>query len=191
MSVLLDSWTACKDADVLIESPSTMSGIHIAEALSIPYFRAFTMPWTRTTAYPQAFMVPAFEMGPSFNYSTYVLFDNIIWKATSGQINRWRKQHLGLKSTDMSALSISKVPFLYNFSSAVVPKPLDWHDDINITGYWNLENSDMEWTPPTDLEEWMAKAKEDGKPIVYIVSPTYGLANVRASGLSWYLGRMR
>lgn len=90
--LLRDSWFACHDADVLIESPSTMSGIHIAEALKIPYFRAFTvsrrgfvqamcscqMPWTRTSAYPQAFMVPAFEMGPGFNYSTYVLYDSIM-----------------------------------------------------------------------------------------------------------------
>ena len=41
--LLLDSWRACQDAAVLIESPSTMSGIHIAEALKIPYFRAFTV----------------------------------------------------------------------------------------------------------------------------------------------------
>jgi sterol 3beta-glucosyltransferase len=41
--LLVDSWYACEDADVLIESPSTMSGIHIAEALKIPYFRAFTV----------------------------------------------------------------------------------------------------------------------------------------------------
>lgn len=37
-----ESWKACQDADVLIESPSTFAGIHIAEALKIPYFRAFT-----------------------------------------------------------------------------------------------------------------------------------------------------
>jgi sterol 3beta-glucosyltransferase len=35
-----------------------MSGYHIAEALKIPYFRAFTMVWTRTRAYPHAFAVP-------------------------------------------------------------------------------------------------------------------------------------
>ncbi|ODN87445.1 hypothetical protein L198_07072 [Cryptococcus wingfieldii CBS 7118] len=166
--LLLDSWNACHDADVLIESPSAMAGIHIAEALKIPYFRAFTMPWTRTAAYPQAFLVPAFEMGPSFNYSTYVLYDNIIWKATAPQINRWRKKHLGIKGTDMAALSVTKVPFLYNFSSSVVPKPLDWHDDIMITGYWSLEDSDSDWSPPAKLDEFIAKAKEDGKPLVYI-----------------------
>lgn len=113
-------------------------------------------------------MVPAFEMGPGFNYSTYVLYDNIIWKATAGQINRWRKEHLGLPSTDMSEMSATKVPFLYNFSSAIVPKPLDWHDDITITGYWVLENSDSEWSPPEALTAFMDKAKADGKPLVYI-----------------------
>ena len=115
-------------------------------------------------------MVPAFDMGPSFNYSSYVLFDNIMWTASSGQINKWRKVHLGLKSTDMSTLSITKVPFLYNFSSAVVPKPLDWRDDITITGYWNLEDSDTDWSPPKGLDEFMKRARDDKKPLVYIVS---------------------
>jgi sterol 3beta-glucosyltransferase len=31
--VLVDSWGQCKDADVLLESPSAMAGVHIAEAL--------------------------------------------------------------------------------------------------------------------------------------------------------------
>ena len=33
--VLMDSWEGCKDADVLLESPSAMAGVHIAEALSV------------------------------------------------------------------------------------------------------------------------------------------------------------
>ena len=56
--LLKTSWEACQGTDVLVESPSAMGGIHIAEALRIPYFRAFTMPWTRTRAYPHAFGVP-------------------------------------------------------------------------------------------------------------------------------------
>ena len=56
--LLKTSWEACQGTDVLIESPSAMAGIHIAEALGIPYYRAFTMTWTRTRAYPHAFAVP-------------------------------------------------------------------------------------------------------------------------------------
>ncbi|KAJ9123072.1 hypothetical protein QFC22_001261 [Naganishia vaughanmartiniae] len=166
--LLRDAWFACQDADVLIESPSAMAGIHIAEGLGIPYMRAFTMPWTRTSAYPQAFMVPAVPMGPGFNYSTYVLFDNIMWKATAGQVNKWRRKLLKLPNTDLGKLGQTKVPFMYNFSSYVVSKPLDWHDDIQITGYWTLANSDSDWSPPDDLEEFMNKAQEDGKALVYI-----------------------
>jgi sterol 3beta-glucosyltransferase len=73
--LLKTSWEACQDTDVLVESPSAMAGYHIAEALRIPYFRAFTMTWSRTRrvsphtrswvtshitdrAYPHAFAVP-------------------------------------------------------------------------------------------------------------------------------------
>ena len=41
--LLVSSWEACQGTDLLIESPSTMAGVHIAEAMQIPFFRAFTM----------------------------------------------------------------------------------------------------------------------------------------------------
>ncbi|KAH9179293.1 hypothetical protein EDB89DRAFT_791372 [Lactarius sanguifluus] len=65
-TVLVDSWEQCKDADVLLESPSAMAGVHIAEALHIPYFRTFTMPWTKTRQFPHAFLSPPVE-SPTFN----------------------------------------------------------------------------------------------------------------------------
>ncbi len=33
---------------------------------------------------------------------------------------------------------------------------------------WFLENPELGWTPPQTLVDWMAKARADGKPIVYI-----------------------
>ena len=67
--LLKTSWEACQGTDVLVESPSAMGGIHIAEALRIPYFRAFTMTWSRTRAYPHAFAVPEHKVSPlSFVY---------------------------------------------------------------------------------------------------------------------------
>ena len=66
--LLITSWQACQGTDILIESPSAMAGIHIAEALKIPYYRAFTMTWTSTRAYPHAFAVPEHKMGGGYNY---------------------------------------------------------------------------------------------------------------------------
>lgn len=165
--LLTSAWKACQDTDILIESPSAMAGIHIAEALGIPYFRAFAMPWTRTRAYPHAFAVPEHKMGGAYNYITYVMFDNIFWKATAGQINRWRKKELGLRSTSLDKLQPNKVPFLYNFSPLVVVPPLDFSDWIRVTGYWFLDEA-SDWSPPDALVDFIARARVDEKKVVYI-----------------------
>ncbi|KAL2868608.1 UDP-glucose:sterol glycosyltransferase [Aspergillus lucknowensis] len=165
--LLSSAWRGCQDCDVLIESPSAMAGIHIAEALNIPYFRGFTMPWSRTRAYPHAFAVPEYRMGGAYNYITYVMFENVFWKAIAGQVNRWRMSELGLKATSLDKMQPNKVPFLYNYSPSVVPPPLDYPDWIRITGYWFLsEGSD--WTPPKELTDFIQRARQDGKKIVYI-----------------------
>lgn len=165
---LLDSaYTACQGSDLLIESPSAMAGIHIAEKLGIPYFRAFTMPWTRTRAYPHAFIMPEHKMGGAYNYMTYVMFDNIFWKATAQQVNRWRNKTLGLPNTSLEKMQPNKVPFLYNFSPCVVAPPLDFSDWIRITGYWFLDEGG-DYTPPKELADFIKKARDDGKKLVYV-----------------------
>ena len=165
--LLSSAWKACQDTDILIESPSAMAGIHIAEALGVPYFRAFTMPWTRTRAYPHAFAVPDHKMGGSYNYITYVMFDNVFWKAIAGQVNRWRKKELGLRSTSLDKMQPNKVPFLYNFSPSVVVPPLDYSDWIRVTGYWFLDEA-SDWAPAKELTDFITKARKDGKKLVYI-----------------------
>jgi sterol 3beta-glucosyltransferase len=165
--LLQSAWEACQDSDMLIESPSAMAGIHIAESLRIPYYRAFTMPWTRTRAYPHAFAVPEHKIGGAYNYYSYVMFDNVFWKAIASQVNRWRKKELGLRSTSLDKMQPNKVPFLYNFSPSVVPPPLDYSDWVQVTGYWFLDEA-TEWTPPADLVAFIEKARADGKKLVYI-----------------------
>ncbi|KAL9602990.1 MAG: hypothetical protein Q9219_001515 [cf. Caloplaca sp. 3 TL-2023] len=165
--LLSSAWRASQNSDILIESPSAMAGIHIAEALEIPYFRAFTMPWTRTRAYPHAFAVPDHKMGGAYNYITYVMFDNVFWKAIAGQVNRWRKKELGLRGTNLDKLQPNKVPFLYNFSPSVVVPPLDYSDWIRVTGYWFLDEA-SDWAPPEELSNFIQRARADAKKVVYI-----------------------
>ncbi|KAF3049515.1 Sterol 3-beta-glucosyltransferase [Didymella keratinophila] len=165
--VCSSAWRACQGADVLIESPSAMAGIHIAEALEIPYFRAFTMPWTRTRAYPHAFSVLEKKMGGGYNSITYITFDAIFWTAISGQVNKWRRRELGLQNTSQAKMQANSRPFLYNFSPHVVPPPLDWPDWIRVTGYWFLDEADM-YEPPADLKAFIKKARQDDKKLVYI-----------------------
>ncbi|KAL0578624.1 hypothetical protein V5O48_003367 [Marasmius crinis-equi] len=165
--LLLEAWEACQGADVLLESPSAMAGVHIAEALHIPYFRTFTMPWSKTSAFPHPFLAPPVE-STTFNTVSHILFSTVMWAATSGQINRWRTNTLKIGATDYNQLAQSKIVYIYNFSEAVVPKPLDWGDTTIISGYWFLDNPDLKWSPPKDLMDWMDQARRDNKPIVYI-----------------------
>ena len=170
--LLSSAWRTCQQTaglktDVLIESPSAMAGIHIAEALSIPYFRSFSMPWTRTRAYPHAFAVPEHKMGGAYNYFSYVMFDNLFWKATAGQINRWRRRELSLPSTNLNSLQPNKVPFLYSYSPTLVPPPPDYSDWIRVTGYWFLDEA-INWRPPQELQDFISTARRDGKKLVYV-----------------------
>lgn len=158
----------CWDADLIIESPSTFGGIHVAEAIGCYYMRAFTMPWTRTSTYPQAFSVPNVDLGPQYNSMSYTVFDQVLWLASSGQINRWRRHMLHLEPTDLNKLDQGSVPFMYNFSPAVVPPPLDWGDRIKVTGYWNLSNDSTKWDAPKDLLTFIQKARDDGKKLCYV-----------------------
>ncbi|KAG9314605.1 glycosyltransferase family 1 protein [Chiua virens] len=185
--LLKTSWEACQGTDVLLESPSAMGGYHIAEALRIPYFRTMTMTWTRTRVYPHAFAVPEQKLGGSYNYMTYVMFDQIFWRAMAGQINRWRRTMLRLDNTSLDRMEPHKIPFLYNFSPTVVPPPLDWPEWIRITGkyfsthcivllheklgYWFLDDPDAgakKWNPPQDLLDFIDSAHQAGKKVVYI-----------------------
>ncbi|OAX44896.1 glycosyltransferase family 1 protein [Rhizopogon vinicolor AM-OR11-026] len=169
--LLKTSWEACQGTDILIESPSAMGGYHIAEALNIPYFRAFTMVWSRTRAYPHAFAVPERKMGGGYNYMSHVMFDQVFWRSISGQVNRWRRNVLHLGNTSLDRMQPHKIPFLYNFSPTVVPPPLDWPEWIHVTGYWFLDDAEVgakKWTPPPDLLEFISSAHGAGKKVVYI-----------------------
>ncbi|QLL31226.1 hypothetical protein HG536_0B00870 [Torulaspora globosa] len=168
-SLLDTSWVACKSLqlDILIESPSAMAGIHIAEALEIPYFRAFTMPWTRTRAYPHAFIVPDQKRGGNYNYLTHVLFENLFWKGISGQVNKWRLESLGLNRTNLDMLQQGKVPFFYNVSPTVFSPSVDFSEWIKVTGYWFLDEKHT-YEPPQELADFINKAKKLNKKLVYI-----------------------
>jgi sterol 3beta-glucosyltransferase len=158
------AWLACQGTDVLIESPSAMAGIHIAERLDIPYFRAFPFPWTRTRAFPHPFAVPEHNLGRGYNYMTHVMIEQVFWKGISGQVNKWRKDMLGLPPTSLEKMEAHNVPTLYSWSPNVVPAPMDWHSWVHVTGYWFLDNPDLKWTPPDDLVAFL-KADPDRKPV--------------------------
>ncbi|KAF9104596.1 Sterol 3-beta-glucosyltransferase [Mortierella sp. AM989] len=162
--LLKTAWEACQDTDLLIESPSAMAGIHIAEALEIPYFRAFPFPWTRTRTFPHPFAVPERNLGRGYNYMSFTMIEQVFWKGISRHVNRWRKKTLGLGSTSMEKMEANRIPTLYSWSPSLVASPIDWHSWVHVTGYWFLDNAELNWTPPKGLEEFI-EADPNNKPV--------------------------
>lgn len=160
------SWKAVQGTDVILESPSAMIGVHMAEALRVPYFRSFPMPMTRTRSFPHPFATPNNPKGRLYNDMTYVLFDHAVWRAIAARTNAFRQKVLGLLPTSYEKLEIWKIPYLYSFSPSIVPSPLDWLDWIHCTGYWFLDNPQTGWKPDPELKTFIES--NDPRPIVYI-----------------------
>jgi hypothetical protein len=45
-----------------------------------------------------------------------------------------------------------KHPTVFGFSPSVWPKPRDWGDYIDVTGYWFLKKP-ADWQPPANLDQ--------------------------------------
>ncbi|RCI02105.1 Sterol 3-beta-glucosyltransferase [Rhizopus stolonifer] len=179
--LMVSAYEACQGTDILIESPSAMIGVHIAEKLGkfttssqelelillleIPFFRSMPFPFSRTSKFPHPFASQSTAGGRIYNDMTYVMIDLALWTGTSRYINRFRRNILHLPSTTLDRLELDHVPYLYSFSSSVIHPPKDWPDYIHVTGYWFLEDT-REWTPSADLLQFLEA--QDPRPIVYI-----------------------
>ncbi|KAM6537153.1 hypothetical protein FALCPG4_003099 [Fusarium falciforme] len=137
-------------ADAIIANPPSFAHIHIAERLGIPLHLMFTMPWSPTTAFPHPManiQQHAVTDAASANYmSTEVLeLDPISPTLAPGLLERLR------------------VPYTYCWSPALIPKPGDWGDNIDVSGFFFLDLASS-FTPPTDLDAFLRA----GPPPVYI-----------------------
>jgi sterol 3beta-glucosyltransferase len=154
--------------DLLVGSPVAMAGYHIAEKLKIPFFASFPMPWTRTREFSHPFAISEYQLGGSYNYMSWILMENVLWKGIQFHINKFRKKILDLPViASGSFLDTQHVEFLYPFSSHVVKKPEDWKSWIHLPGYWYLDSPHSDWQPDAELLDFL-NDRSDGKPIVYI-----------------------
>lgn len=162
---LLDSiWDAVKySSDLIIEAPNALGGAaHAAQKLRIPYIKAMLYPWTRTSDFPHPFGASVTSLGPGYNYVSHLIIEKVMWKLLSPHINKWRVKTLGLPKVKDNSLSLS-APFLYGYSSAIVPQPSSWPDFIHTTGYWFLDSAEHNWKAPQSLIEFLEKG-----PVIYI-----------------------
>jgi UDP:flavonoid glycosyltransferase YjiC (YdhE family) len=156
-------------ADAIIANPPSFAHVHIAEKLGIPLHIMFTMPWSPTQAFPHplANVISTNCDLPMTNFITYALIDMMTWQGLGDVINRFRQKTLNLEPVSImwapGMASRLRIPHTYCWSPALIPKPGDWGNHIDISGFYFL-NLASDYTPPPDLAAFLA----DGPPPVYI-----------------------
>ncbi|THX23914.1 UDP-Glycosyltransferase/glycogen phosphorylase, partial [Aureobasidium pullulans] len=177
MEMLGGCWNSCIEPDPLtdqpfvahaiIANPPSFAHIHCAEALGIPVHLVFTMPWTATSSFPHplANIFGRTKDTKLANYLSYILVEFMTWQGLGDVINNWRRG-IGLEpvpNTEGPLLaSTLSVPFTYCWSPALIPKPVDWPANVDVSGFFFREPP--AYTPSDDLRAFL----DAGDPPVYI-----------------------
>ena len=168
---MLDAWDACKGSDLIMFSPITLWGYHIAEALKIPGIFATLVPTTQTKAFPflkfsQRVSGPISGLG---NLLSYRLVKLLIWRRYARITNRFRQEVLGLPKIrspfgpSYRYSSGLRMPVVNCYSPAVIPPASDWDDFVHQAGYCFLETA-ANFDPPSALQNFLS----EGPPPFYV-----------------------
>lgn len=156
-------------ADLIIANPPSFAHVHCAEALGIPLLMAFTFPYTPTKSFPHPLAtIKKSNVDPGYsNFMSYPLVEMMVWQGLGDLINDFRVKTLCLDPVSTlwapGALYRMNVPISYLWSPALVPKPSDWEDNIDISGFVFLDLASS-FTPPDPLDQFL----KSGDQPVYI-----------------------
>ncbi|KPJ88215.1 MAG: hypothetical protein AMS18_13605 [Gemmatimonas sp. SG8_17] len=163
-----DYWKACQAADVVIYSIlGWLAAHHIVEKLQIPGIAAYLQPMTPTGEFPAPVSLALPRLGRSYNRLTYLAGEQVYWMFFRRSLNQARKEVLDLPPLGLRApfarIRRQRLPLIYGYSPAVVPRPPDWPPWIHVTGYWFLDRPSY-WEAPSDLVDFL----QSGPPPVYV-----------------------
>lgn len=156
-------------ADAIIANPPSFAHIHCAEALGIPLHLMFTFPYTPTQAFPHPLAtIRRSNVDPGYtNFISYPLVETMVWQGLGDLVNNFRVKTLGLDPVSTlwapGATYRLRVPFTYLWSPGLVPKPEDWGDNVDVSGFIFLDLASS-FKPPNDLVNFL----DSGDMPIYI-----------------------
>ncbi|CAF3539582.1 unnamed protein product [Rotaria sordida] len=177
--ILASTWKACIEdddetgvsfiAEAIIANPPSYGHIHCAQKLQIPLHMIFTMPWSPTVQFPHPLCKIDYNRASieKINFLSYHLVEVFTWSGMRSIINEFRKDTLGLSTLHIrQAVRLmldEHVPHTYCWSPSLVPKPDDWPEHIDISGFFFLDLA-TNYKPPEDLMQFL----KSGDPPIYI-----------------------
>ncbi len=148
-----DAWRAAQGRDAIIYKYSWITGYSIAEKLGIPCAAAMLFPLTPTRAFPSFLIGRGIDRGPLLNRLTWSLSEQVVWQLLRPDDTKLRRE-LGIRPLPffgpLRHQQCEEMPVYYAYSPAVLPRPADWPERMQVTGYWFLDPPPG-WQPPADL----------------------------------------
>ncbi|KAI6087461.1 hypothetical protein F4821DRAFT_104201 [Hypoxylon rubiginosum] len=129
----------------------------------------FTFPYTPTQAFPHPLAsIKKSNVDPGYtNFISYPLVEMMVWQGLGDLVNDFRTKTLGLDPVSTlwapGATYRLHVPFTYLWSPALVPKPEDWGEEIDVSGFVFLDLASS-FEPPDDLVKFL----DSGDTPIYI-----------------------
>lgn len=164
---------ACQDTDVIVTSmPALFATADVAARRGVPLVTASLHPTTNTryASHPLLFELPWLPppLRELYNQLTHVVGQRLVWEIARKAVNEFRQHTLGLPplaDPPLRAVHEQRLPLLYGFSQALVPRPADWEPHNHVTGFWTLPDEAISaYSPPPALAAFL----ESGPPPVFI-----------------------
>lgn len=145
-------------ADVLaLTGMTALGGYHVAEGLGLPAMRLLLQPM-----HPTADFAPSYITDKSFgrlgNRAAGMAIATTVALGMAGPTREIRRElglpRRGTRESLFGQPDARRWPVFHGFSPAVVPRPADWPDNYEVTGYWWPQRPDG-WSPPAELVEFL------------------------------------
>ena len=135
----------------------------IAEKLGIPSIGLHLQPVHPTREFPGIMFpnLPAnLPLQNVYNRFTHNLGLDLNWWLFKPSFNAMRTTALSLppERTPFRTQMSRPYPVIHGFSRHVVPRPADWGDNLKLSGYWFLDDTD--WEPPSALLDFLAAGRK-------------------------------
>ncbi|PFH62255.1 hypothetical protein XA68_14386 [Ophiocordyceps unilateralis] len=190
-------------ADCIMANPASYVHMDCAEALGIPLQIINTFPSTPTHLFPHPLAVlqkphkrRSSEKRSYANFMSYPVVERKVWQGLGCSVNRFRANTLSLDRTShlwaSGATYRQRVPHTYLWSTGLVPKPTDWREEIDVSGFVFPDIAADKFTSPRLLEEFLAAGEapiyigfgsivvEDGARMTDMIFEAVRKAGVRA-----------
>jgi sterol 3beta-glucosyltransferase len=159
-----DSGRACEDADVVVTHPMVCGAFHVAEKRSVPL--------VCVSLYP---VIASGELAPMTfpRMPAWGWLRRFVWNQASRGMSAIARPYLAahraelglppVRPKDEFREALLRGRVLHAYSGHLVPRPRDWPDNVQVTGFLTLPAA-PDYLPPPGLEAFLRA----GEPPIYV-----------------------